>query len=253
MFYMFSGFGFFSMRCPSTLDWCVMEIKGSLDLFLEIRTQTPPKHWRSSSTSVHCSAWHCSSDPSLDHPWSQSTTLSRKSIIFFTPISDSTDNELWREPESMDCNNLQSRSPDEQRKHQKWETTVFLISTSPHLSFCFLLSLIPWVIQHLMPGDSMCNFVSQSLLSPPHAMHSHKPCEHKGALAKMAQLPSQGVREPGRKVCSRSWLPLLAGSAATLSEILALQKLVFSYCQCTLETGEKSTLVMRFWFKKKQN
>lgn len=62
-----SQFSFFvSMQYPCTL--CVIEIKGSLDSFLEIRTQTPPKHWRSSSMSVHCSAWHCSSDPSLDRP-----------------------------------------------------------------------------------------------------------------------------------------------------------------------------------------
>lgn len=57
-------------------------------------------------------------------------------------------------------------------------------------------------------------------------MHSHKPRENTAAPAKMAQLPSQGVREPGRKVCSRSWLPLLAGSAAILHEILALEKIV---------------------------
>lgn len=62
----------------------------------------------------------------------------------------------------------------------------------------------------------------------------------------MAQLPSQGIREPGRKVCSRAWLPLLAGFAATHKES-ALQKL-----HCLLTAGEhlkqeKSTLMMRFW------
>lgn len=110
---------------------------------------------------------------------------------------------------------------------EAWKVKSYSTAHFHQSSFTFLLSslLIPWVIQHLMPGDSMCNFVSQSLLSLPHAMHSQKPWEHTGPLAKMAQLPSQGVRESGRKVCSRSWLPLLAGSAAILNEILALQKI----------------------------
>lgn len=47
-------------------------------------------------------------------------------------------------------------------KHQKWETTVLLIFTSPHWSFFLLLLLIPWVIQHLMLGDIMCYFVPSS-------------------------------------------------------------------------------------------
>lgn len=132
---------FFPMQCHCPLHWCVMDIKGSIDLFLEIRIQTLPKHWRSSSTLVHCSAWCWNSDLRLDHPWSQSTTLSRNSTIFFILISSSTDNELWREPGSMECNNLRSWSPDEQWKHEKWKTTVLLISTNPHLSSCFLLSL----------------------------------------------------------------------------------------------------------------
>lgn len=50
-----------------------------------------------------------------------------------------------------------------------------------------------------MPGDSMCNFVSQSLLSLPLAIHSQKSWDHTGPLAKMAQLPSQSVKRARKK------------------------------------------------------
>lgn len=174
-------FSFFSlMQCPCPLAWCGLEIKFRL---LEIRTQSPRELWRSSSPSVHCSACPCSSNLILDHPWSQSTTLSRNSIILFMPFSNSTDNDLWKEPESMDCNNLQSWSPDEQWKHEKWKTTVVLISTSPHVPSCFLLSLYhetsniwclgtPCVI--LFPSH-FCPFLMQCIHTSPERTQQPQP------------------------------------------------------------------------------
>lgn len=69
----------------------------------------------------------------------------------------------------------------------------------------------------------------------------------------MAQLPSQCAREPGRKVCSRAWLPLLAGFAATY-RALALQQSLFAYCQRTLETREEHSddEILDYKLKKKK-